>query len=53
MNTKRRKSTVTVKDVARESGPSLSTVIHILGGREECYREKTCRTVHETARKMG
>ena len=53
MKTKKRKATVTVKDVARESGLSLSTVIHILGGREQRYREETCRKVHETAQKMG
>jgi LacI family transcriptional regulator len=53
MNTKRRKSTVTVKDVARESGLSLSTVIHILGGREQRYRDETCRRVNETAQRMG
>lgn len=41
MNAKCREATVTVKDIARESGLSPSTVIHILGGREKRYREET------------
>ncbi|MGI5868279.1 MAG: LacI family DNA-binding transcriptional regulator [Kiritimatiellia bacterium] len=48
-----RNKTATVKDVAKACGLSLSSVIHILGGREQRYREETCRLVKETARRLG
>ena len=47
------RSSVTVKDIARESGLSLSTVIHILGGRADRYRAETRERVMEVAGQLG
>lgn len=43
----------TVKDVARESGFSLATCVHILGGREARYAEATVAVVQAAAQRLG
>lgn len=43
---------VTLKDIARDTGLSLSTVNHVLRERG-CFRAETKRTVRESARKLG
>lgn len=43
----------TVKDVARESGFSLATCVHILGGREARYAEATVAAVQAVAQRLG
>lgn len=53
MNSRENSKVITVKDVARESGLSLSTVIQVLGGREQRYSVETRRKVQKMAQKMG
>ncbi len=53
MHAAAKQKSVTVKDVAQACGLSLSSVIHILGGREQRYREETCRRVNEAAQRLG
>lgn len=43
---------ITVKDVAREAGVSVSTVDRVLNGREK-VREETARIVYEGAQRVG
>lgn len=43
---------ITVKDVAREAGVSVSTVDRVLNGREK-VREETARIVYEAAQRAG
>ncbi len=51
---KNRKSRVTLKDIARKTGLSVSTVSQILTGNQRNYSsEKTRELIKETAREMG
>lgn len=44
---------VTVKDIAKKTGYSVATVIHVLGTRAHLYRKETCEKIAEAAREMG
>ncbi len=44
---------VTLRDIAAQTGMSVSSVSHILNGRGSQYNRQTCKRVAEVAQKLG